>query len=93
MNQCALVVQASRGQESLVAFQHLDIVDSVLTKLYQSISAVLAGPLLLQYDTVLQERASAWLLLGLVCAMTFAVPEALLASAFVATTLRTAGML
>ena len=63
--------------------------------MYQSITAVLASPLLLQYDTAWQEKASAWVLLGLTVAMSAAMPAipVVAATTVAAGTLRTAGKL
>lgn len=54
---------------------------------------MLASPLLLQYDTAWQEKASAWVLLGLTVAMSAAMPAipVVAAATVAAGTLRTAG--
>ena len=54
---------------------------------------MLASPLLLQYDTSWQEKASAWVLLGVSVVASAAMPAALPAIVLAAGTLRTAGKL
>ncbi|KAL3162262.1 hypothetical protein ABBQ32_009959 [Trebouxia sp. C0010 RCD-2024] len=84
--------QASQGLGSLAAFGELDSASDDLNRIYQSITAVLASPLLLQYDTAWQEKASAWVLLGLTVAMSAAMPAipVVAAATVAAGTLRTA---
>ena len=89
----SLTAQASQGLGSLAAFGELDTVSPDLNRIYQSITAVLASPLLLQYDTLWQERASAWVLLGLSVMASAALPAAIPAITVAAGTLRTAGKL
>ena len=90
---CSLTAQASQGLGSLAAFGELDTVSADLNRIYQSMTAVLASPLLLQYDTSWQERASAWVLLGLSVMASAALPAAIPAITLAAGTLRTAGKL
>ena len=90
---CSLTAQASQGLGSLAAFGELDTVSADLNRIYQSMTAVLASPLLLQYDTSWQERASAWVLLGLSIMASAAFPAAIQAITLAAGTLRTAGKL
>ena len=90
-----MAAQASQGLGSKAAFGELDSASDVLNRIYQSITAVLASPLLLQYDTAWQEKASAWVLLGLTVAMSATMPviPVVAATAVAAGTLRTAGEL
>lgn len=90
LDEMPLIAQASQGLGSLAAFRQLDTVSTDLNRIYQSVTAVLASPLMLQYATSRQERASVWVLLGLSVMASAALPAAIPAITVAAGTLRTA---